>query len=187
MKLGIIVIPQSSVATTTNWPTTTTIIQSLVQYIFSFETNRLQLALQWTVYSIFLCIFHLGEFFSTCIYNPSVTSSDSFMINQSKAYTAAALVCLVCFLLCSCVDGLRYICIVVLSTLMLCSLQLMQRNFFKTKLLSPIILSLSDSNKHIHWLDIDIRYHGLNLQFVYCSSNNTIVQECFILVSFLSC
>lgn len=110
MKLGIIVIPQASVDTTTNyyWPTTT-IIQSLVQYIFSLETNRLQLALQWTVYSIFLCIFHLAEFFSTCIYNPSVTSSDSFMINQSKAYTAAALVCLVCFLLCSCVDGLRYI------------------------------------------------------------------------------
>ena len=97
MKLGVIVVPQSSVDTTTNWPTSK-IIQSLVQYIFSFETNRLQLALQWAVYSIFLCIFHLGEFFSTCIYNPSVTSSDSFMINQSKAYTAAALVRLVCFI-----------------------------------------------------------------------------------------
>ncbi|KAL7454801.1 hypothetical protein ACHAWC_006405 [Mediolabrus comicus] len=99
MKLGIIVAPQSSVDTTTNYWPTTTIIQSLVQYIFSLETNRLQLALQWTVYSIFLCIFHLGEFFSTCIYNPAVTSSDSFMINQSKAYTAAALVCFVCFLM----------------------------------------------------------------------------------------
>lgn len=181
MKLGIIVIPQSSVATTTNWPTTTTIIQSLVQYIFSFETNRLQLALQWTVYSIFLCIFHLGEFFSTCIYNPSVTSSDSFMINQSKAYTAAALVCLVCFVM-----QLRWW----LKLYLHCGAEYsyaVNCNFFKTKLLSPIILSLSDSNKHIHWLDIDIRYHGLNLQFVYCSSNNTIVQDCFILVSFLSC
>eukprot|EP00986_Skeletonema_menzelii_P003708 scaffold1185_cov143-Skeletonema_menzelii.AAC.2 len=50
------------------------------------------MALQWTVYSIFLCLFHLGEYFSTCIFNPLVTTSDSFMINQSKAYTAAALV-----------------------------------------------------------------------------------------------
>jgi hypothetical protein len=41
---------------------------------------------------IFLCTFHLGEFFTTAVFNPSVTTSDSFMVNHSKAYTTAALV-----------------------------------------------------------------------------------------------
>ena len=40
----------------------------------------LQLALQWTVYVIVLCSFHLGEFFTTAVFNPSVTSADSFMV-----------------------------------------------------------------------------------------------------------
>ena len=40
----------------------------------------LQLALQWTVYVIMLCTFHLGEFFTTAVFNPSVTSADSFMV-----------------------------------------------------------------------------------------------------------
>lgn len=48
--------------------------------------------MQWTVYVIALCMFHLGEFFTTAISNPSVTSADSFMVNHSKAYTAAALI-----------------------------------------------------------------------------------------------
>ncbi|KAL7445734.1 hypothetical protein ACHAXM_009903 [Skeletonema potamos] len=86
-QLGLISVTPPP-ETNTSWTT----IQSLLQFFLSIESNTLQLALQWTVYSIFLCLFHLGEFFSTCIYNPMVTSSDSFMINQSKAYTAAALV-----------------------------------------------------------------------------------------------
>lgn len=52
----------------------------------------LQMAMQWTVYVIILCTFHLGEFFSTALFNPSVVSSNSFMVNHSKAYTTAALV-----------------------------------------------------------------------------------------------
>ena len=77
----------------------------------------LQLAMQWTIYVIALCSFHLGEFFMTALYNPSGASADSFMVglllnfgrihgnhccvtevvicaqvNHSKAYTAAALV-----------------------------------------------------------------------------------------------
>ena len=86
VQLGLIIIPPTE---TTSSSTT---IQSLLHCFLSIESNTLQLALHWTVYSIFLCLFHLGEYFSTCIYNPSVTTSDSFMINQSKAYTAAALV-----------------------------------------------------------------------------------------------
>ena len=54
--------------------------------------KTLQMAMQWTAYVIFLCTFHLGEFFTTAIFNPSVASSDSFMVNHSKAYTTAALV-----------------------------------------------------------------------------------------------
>ncbi len=85
VQFGLIVIPPPET-------TSSTTIQSLLHLFLSVESNTLQMTLQWTVYSIFLCLFHLGEFFSTCIYNPSVTTSDSFMINQSKAYTAAALV-----------------------------------------------------------------------------------------------
>eukprot|EP00571_Detonula_confervacea_P012668 CAMPEP_0172312748 /NCGR_PEP_ID=MMETSP1058-20130122/18539_1 /TAXON_ID=83371 /ORGANISM="Detonula confervacea, Strain CCMP 353" /LENGTH=236 /DNA_ID=CAMNT_0013026293 /DNA_START=154 /DNA_END=861 /DNA_ORIENTATION=- len=54
--------------------------------------GTLQMAMQWTVYVILLCAFHLLEFFTTAIFNPSVTSADSFMVNHSKAYTAAALI-----------------------------------------------------------------------------------------------
>jgi hypothetical protein len=60
---------------------------------YSFWTeDTLEMALQWTVYVIFLCTFHLGEFFTTAVFNPTVTTADSFMVNHSKAYTTAALV-----------------------------------------------------------------------------------------------
>jgi len=59
----------------------------------------IQLALQWSVYVIVLCTFHLGEFFMTAVCNPSVTSADSFMVNHSKAYTAAALTSMVEFII----------------------------------------------------------------------------------------
>ena len=39
-----------------------------------------------------LSTFHLLEFFITALYNPYVTSADSFLVNHSIAYTAAALV-----------------------------------------------------------------------------------------------
>ena len=39
-----------------------------------------------------MCIFHLLEFFVTAVYNPYELSGDSFLVNQSKAYTAAALI-----------------------------------------------------------------------------------------------
>ena len=87
VKMDLIVTPPIE---STSW--------QIIHYFLPIQSDRLQLALQWTVYSIFLCIFHLGEFFSTCVFNPSVTTSDSFMINQSKAYTAAALVSSVCCL-----------------------------------------------------------------------------------------
>jgi hypothetical protein len=54
--------------------------------------DRLALYWQWCAYNIIVCTFHLLEFFVTAVYNPSVVSSDSFLINHSAAYTAAALV-----------------------------------------------------------------------------------------------
>lgn len=46
---------------------------------------------QWSLYATSLSAFHLLEFFVTAIYNPSVVSSDSFLVNHSKAYSAANL------------------------------------------------------------------------------------------------
>jgi len=70
----------------------------LPREMFSFLSDeRLQLALQWTVYVMGFTGFHLCEFFTTAVFNPSVTSADSFMVNHSKPYTAAALVSLIEF------------------------------------------------------------------------------------------
>jgi protein-S-isoprenylcysteine O-methyltransferase len=46
---------------------------------------------QWSSYVVALCTFHLLEFFTTVMYNPTVASADSFLVNHSIAYTAAAL------------------------------------------------------------------------------------------------
>mmetsp|Transcript_32141 Transcript_32141/g.48519 ORF Transcript_32141/g.48519 Transcript_32141/m.48519 type:complete len:155 (+) Transcript_32141:90-554(+) len=53
--------------------------------------SRSLLLVQWCAYVSFICIFHLSEFFVTAYYNPTVLSSDSFIINHSHAYTAAAI------------------------------------------------------------------------------------------------
>ncbi|KAL3826385.1 hypothetical protein ACHAXA_008593 [Cyclostephanos tholiformis] len=57
-----------------------------------WSDETLHMAMQWTVYVIALCAFHLAEFFATAVFNPSATSADSFMVNHSKAYTAAAMI-----------------------------------------------------------------------------------------------
>lgn len=54
--------------------------------------ERIQLVYQWALYVVALTAFHTLEFFTTAIYNPAVTTADSFVINQSMAYTTAALV-----------------------------------------------------------------------------------------------
>lgn len=36
------------------------------------------------------CIFHLAEFFITAVYNPTQATADSYLINHSMTYTAAA-------------------------------------------------------------------------------------------------
>mmetsp|Transcript_12193 Transcript_12193/g.35718 ORF Transcript_12193/g.35718 Transcript_12193/m.35718 type:complete len:242 (-) Transcript_12193:534-1259(-) len=56
------------------------------------DPGRILLLQQWLAYVVLLSIFHIAEFFVTAIWNPSVTSADSFVVNQSLAYTGAALV-----------------------------------------------------------------------------------------------
>jgi protein-S-isoprenylcysteine O-methyltransferase len=54
-----------------------------------FEGQRLQMASQYCFYMCSMSAFHLLEFFTTAVFNPTVTSSESFLVNHSKAYTAA--------------------------------------------------------------------------------------------------
>lgn len=56
------------------------------------DADRMKLVFQWCAYIIFVCTFHLAEFFATAVCNPLVASSDSFVVNHSHAYTAAAIV-----------------------------------------------------------------------------------------------
>ena len=48
-----------------------------------WSDEALQMAMQWTVYVIALCAFHLAEFFTTAVFNPSATSADSFMVRYA--------------------------------------------------------------------------------------------------------
>jgi len=54
--------------------------------------SSLLLIFKWLAYVTVLCVFHLAEFFVTAIWNPSVLSAASFMVNHSTAYTVAILV-----------------------------------------------------------------------------------------------
>ncbi len=63
-----------------------------IQILGDLPDEVIDMAIQWTVYVVMLCSFHMGEFFTTALCNPTVVSSDSFMVNHSKAYTTAALV-----------------------------------------------------------------------------------------------
>jgi protein-S-isoprenylcysteine O-methyltransferase len=54
--------------------------------------HLLSMLLTWCFYVSSLGTFHMSEFFVTALYNPGVLSSDSFLVNHSKAYTAAAIV-----------------------------------------------------------------------------------------------
>ena len=58
----------------------------------------------WCFYITAMCTFHLLEFFVTCLYNPAVVNSDSFLVNHSKAYTAAFLLAITEFWMKFCYD-----------------------------------------------------------------------------------
>lgn len=49
------------------------------------------MAWQWSGYASAVSMFHLSEYFTTALYNPTAASSDSFLVNHSTSYTAAAL------------------------------------------------------------------------------------------------
>ena len=50
---------------------------------------RIFMAWQWCGWATSMSIFHLLEYFTTAIFNPTAASSDSFLINQSASYTMA--------------------------------------------------------------------------------------------------
>ena len=56
------------------------------------EGWRLQMSSQYCIYMCSMSAFHLLEFFTTAVYNPTVTNSESFLVNHSKAYTAAFII-----------------------------------------------------------------------------------------------
>lgn len=47
--------------------------------------------LLWSVYILFLSLFHTSEFLITALYNPNTVTADSFVVNHSQTYTAAVL------------------------------------------------------------------------------------------------
>jgi protein-S-isoprenylcysteine O-methyltransferase len=53
--------------------------------------DRVLMIWQWSAYAMSVSAFHILEFTTTALYNPHVCSSDSFLINHSTGYTAAAL------------------------------------------------------------------------------------------------
>ena len=54
--------------------------------------ERLLMAIQWCLYVVGISTFHLSEFFTTALYNPSVATADSYIVNHSTTYTVAAIV-----------------------------------------------------------------------------------------------
>lgn len=52
---------------------------------------RVTLLLRWCIYIVVLSTFHLLEFFTTVIFNPTVAVSESFLVNHSIGYTGAFL------------------------------------------------------------------------------------------------
>jgi len=57
-----------------------------------FEASVQVILLQWSLYIIFLSMFHLSEFLVTAIYNPKSLTANSFIVNHSEKYTMAVLV-----------------------------------------------------------------------------------------------
>jgi protein-S-isoprenylcysteine O-methyltransferase len=65
----------------------------IISSLSGTELNQLLIMLfTWCVYVSALCTFHLSEFFVTALYNVDVLSSDSYLVNHSKAYTGAAII-----------------------------------------------------------------------------------------------
>lgn len=61
-------------------------------FLSNISESRINLIIQWLLFVMVICLFHLSEFFVTAIYNPTVVDATSFVVNHSKAYTTAILV-----------------------------------------------------------------------------------------------
>ena len=61
-------------------------------FLANISEARIGLIIQWFLFAIVLCIFHLLEFFVTAMFNPTVVDASSFVVNHSKPYTIAMIV-----------------------------------------------------------------------------------------------
>jgi len=75
----------------------TIILSLLIIYTTPQPYTLLYTLVHWNTYLLFLCTFHCLEFITTALYQPDKVSYDSFVINHSKTYTAAALISMVEF------------------------------------------------------------------------------------------
>jgi len=65
-------------------------LTGLIFLLFFTETmDTTMMLIQWVLYIMTMCNFHLAEFFVTALYNPTALSTDSFLVNHSLAYTTA--------------------------------------------------------------------------------------------------
>jgi len=64
----------------------------LAFFVDKMPWNTRLMLTQWVVYIIFLCLFHMAEFFVTAIWTPSALTASSFLVNHSLAYTTAFIV-----------------------------------------------------------------------------------------------
>lgn len=57
---------------------------AVTTFLGAVSAARVSLLLQWVLFIIALCVFHLAEFFVTALFNPSVVNASSFVVNHSK-------------------------------------------------------------------------------------------------------
>jgi len=74
-----------------------TMLMVLAFFVDKMPWNTRLMLTQWVVYIIFLCLFHMAEFFVTAIWTPSALTASSFLVNHSLAYTTAFIISLLEF------------------------------------------------------------------------------------------
>ena len=63
-----------------------------ISFLSEVSSERMLLLIQWVLYVIVISSFHLSEFFVTALFNSSVVTASSFVVNHSKPYTMAMMV-----------------------------------------------------------------------------------------------
>lgn len=67
------------------------VLQISVNNVSIVDDDRWILLRQWCAYMTAICCFHLLEFFTTALFNPTQATAQSFLVNHSTTYTMAAI------------------------------------------------------------------------------------------------